>query len=226
MKIYIGPYKKWWGPYQIAELLCFWVKETKDEYGFPAKPKWVHDFGTRLSETPLYKICNWIESKRERTIKIRIDKYDTWSMDDTLARIILPMLLQLKVAKNGSPFVDDEDVPEHLRSSAAPPTENEWDTDDNHHKRWDWILEEMIWAFEQKLTDWESQYYSGEHDINWDPVDENGNIIKDEDDAKSYRMVFGPNDTFEIDIEKRTIHANRIANGFRLFGKYYEGLWC
>ena len=34
MKVKIGPYKNWFGPYQLAELLCFWAKETVvDEYG-------------------------------------------------------------------------------------------------------------------------------------------------------------------------------------------------
>ncbi len=32
MKIYIGPYKNWVGPYQIAEALCFWAKNVEDEY--------------------------------------------------------------------------------------------------------------------------------------------------------------------------------------------------
>ena len=50
----------------------------------------------------------------ERTINVRIDDFDTWSMDHTLAPIILPMLIQLKETKHGSPKVDDADVP-HLQ---------------------------------------------------------------------------------------------------------------
>ena len=102
MKVYIGPYKNWVGPYQIAEALCFWAKDVEDEYGYKSKPKWVHDFGTWLShgttkeeivesknapETWLLKLCRWIESKRSRKSYIKIDKYDTWSMDHTLAMI-------------------------------------------------------------------------------------------------------------------------------------------
>jgi hypothetical protein len=51
---------------------------------------------------------------------IKIDKWDTWSMDHTLSPIILPMLKQLKEVKHGAPNVEDEDVPEHLRSTSAP----------------------------------------------------------------------------------------------------------
>ena len=32
----------------------------------------------------------------EQQVSVRIDPWDTWSMDDTLAQIILPMLKQLK----------------------------------------------------------------------------------------------------------------------------------
>ena len=96
------------------------------------------------------------KSDKERKISVRIDPHDTWSMYETLAHIIVPMLKQLKTSKHGSPFIDDIDVPDELKSTAAPPTEHEWDTDDNFHKRWEWALSEMIWAFEQ-LSDenWE-----------------------------------------------------------------------
>ena len=99
---------------------------------------------------------NWLYDKfgysPEQKIKVHIDPWDTWSMDYTLAPIILPMLVQLKAEKHGSPNVDDEDVPEHLRSTSAPPKENEWDTDDNWHKRWDWVMDEMIYSFDCKAN--------------------------------------------------------------------------
>jgi len=68
-------------------------------------------------------------------------------MDRTLALIVHPMLKQLNKSKHGAPFTDDEDVPENLRSTNAKPKKNEWDTDSNHFKRWDWIMKEMIWVF-------------------------------------------------------------------------------
>jgi hypothetical protein len=90
--------------------------------------------------------------KYPETPQIHIDSWDTWNMDHTLADIILPMLIQLKETKHGAPFVDDEDVPEELRSTSAPPKENEWDTDANHFKRWDWVMDEMIYAFDSKVN--------------------------------------------------------------------------
>lgn len=91
---------------------------------------------------------NLILDNIPRKIKVRIDRYDTWSMDETLTLIILPMLHQLKEQKIGAPFVDDEDVPEDIRSTNAKPKENEYDTDEFWFKRWDWVIDEMIWSFE------------------------------------------------------------------------------
>jgi hypothetical protein len=146
-------------------------------------------------------------------------------MDHTLSPIILPMLKQLKEAKHGAPFVDDEDVPEHLRSTAAPPKENDWDTDENHFLRWDWAMDEMIFAFECKVDDsWEDAFRSGEHDIKWIPVDAAGNEVP-KGEHKYYQMGKGPNDTYQCDYDAMQVVEKRIQNGFRLFGKYYQALW-
>jgi hypothetical protein len=238
MRVKIGGYKNWFGPYQLAELLCFWAKPVKSEYDFESKPQWVHNFGEWLAhgsvepepkvgeisswdrerhDTLLSRFLTWIHSKQKRTIKVQIDRWDTWSMDHTLGYIVLPMLKQLKATKHGSPFVDDKDVPAELRSTAAPPKENDYDTDENHFKRWDWVLDEMIFAFETKagsLEDWEDQFHTGEHDIQWKKL-EGGNS----------EMIRGPNDTSKYDMKGRKAYQKRISNGFRLFGKYYENLW-
>ena len=227
MKVNIGPYKSWVGPYQIAEALCFWAKPIKDEHGFKSKPDWVHDFGTWLAggeskDSLLMKLCSWIESKRKRKEYVRIDAYDTWSMDSTLAPIILPMLKQLKATAHGAPFVDDEDVPEELKSTSAPPKESEYDTDANHFKRWEWVLNQMIHAFECKVDDsWQDQYRSGEIDMLWVPSDQKDTNNK----PVSYEITRGPKDTYKCDYEAMAVHQKRISNGFRLFGKYYENLW-
>jgi hypothetical protein len=38
-------------------------------------------------------------------------------------------------------------------------------------------------------------------------------------------MVEGPNHTQKVDWDGMKAEQTRITNGFRLFGKYYEGLW-
>jgi hypothetical protein len=227
MKVVIGPYTTWIGPYQIAEKLCWWAKPERDEIGMKRKPDWVHEFGRWLSEnkdgsdSTLTKVCQWIESKRHRQVYVRIDKYDTWGMDHTLAHIILPMLVQLKATKHGAPDVADTDVPKHLWSANAEPKESEHDTDSNHFKRWDYVLDEMIFAFESKRDGtWQDKYSSGNIDWTSEPCewDENGK-------PKMFTMGHGPKHTYKCDYEGMEVEQKRISKGFKLFGKYYENLW-
>ena len=83
--------------------------------------------------------------KDSQRIKVKIDYYDVWSMDNTLAHIIVPMLEKLQEMKHGAPCVDNKDVPKHLHS----PENFDWseDTDVNFFKRWDYVMDEMIWTF-------------------------------------------------------------------------------
>ena len=241
MKVKIGPYKDWFGPYQLAEKLCFWVK--RDKYG--SKPDWVHNFGEILAygqilpEPPenelfkhhddveptwLYKFLSWIDSKKSQKISVHIDRWDTWSMDNTLAHIVLPMLQQLKATQHGAPNTDDQDVPEELKSTSAPQKENEYDIDELHFKRWDYILDEMIFAFKNKLDDsWEAQFESGESDIYWKKSEKTFLNPVTNKHEHTYEMV--QRGTKEYDWEGRKQYQARITNGFRLFGKYFEALW-
>lgn len=253
MKVYIGPYKDWFGPYQLADLLCFWVKETEDEYGYPNKPYWVHQFGHWLAtgswdskdadpfskkerdahKTWLYKFLIWVDKFKKRKQYVKIDRWDTWSMDRTLAVIILPMLKQLKSSKHGSGNVELEDVPEHLRYTSHESYDQQgtlefYHDDEVHpeyyngvHERWDWVLDEMIFAFEHLVDDsWENKYSSGEMDHYSEPCDwdENG-------EPKLYRLKEGPQHTYKCDYEGLQKEWDRVDNGLRLFGKYYRNLW-
>jgi hypothetical protein len=49
MRVKIGPYKDWFGPYQLAETIMFWVPKEKDEYGFKHTANRVHRFGEWLA---------------------------------------------------------------------------------------------------------------------------------------------------------------------------------
>jgi hypothetical protein len=91
----------------------------------------------------------------ERDQDIVIHPYDTWSMDHTLAIIIVPMLKQLKETKHGAPNVDCIDVPMKLQPTQLEVVRyrEEGETDKNFFKRWDYVIDEMIWAFEQIVDD-------------------------------------------------------------------------
>jgi hypothetical protein len=219
MKVYLGPYRYRW----ISNIHDRWMNRKYAETWwdmsddkFSRMDRIVHKLERGL-QTIYNKTINKYLDKAQRKVKIRVDGYDVWGADHTIAMLVHPLLLKLKENKHGAPYVDDEDVPEHLRSTAAKPKEHEWDTDDNHFKRWDWVLDEMIWAFEQcsKEDTGDDQFYSGE--VDW-------TFVKEED-GKYSRMEYGPNHTFKVDEEGKKAHYDRIKNGHRLFAKYYFSLW-
>jgi hypothetical protein len=198
MKVKIGPYINWFGPYQLAELLCFWTK-SKNEYGLNKYPDWVHNFGSNMADTWIEDFLQWVNSKRNRKIKIQIDKYDTWGMDHTLAMIIVPMLKQLRDTAHGYPanfdYEDQNYGPQYQFKGEG------WEFPDDGFERWKATIDEIIWAFEQVIDEeWELQYHN------------NGLELPD-----SW--------TWDIDWIGIRQHQARIDNGLKLFGKYYENLW-
>lgn len=210
MKIYISNYRNHWlSPYTILEKVYFWREIDYDEPMIKRLSDILHPFCTSW-----HKFLNFIHPEIKY---IKIDPWDTWSMDSTLAYIILPMLKQLKETQHGAGWVDDDDVPEELKSTSAPPKENEWDTDDNHFKRWEWVLDEMIFAFNCNVDDsWEDEFRSGKIDMIFVPCEDNPNLRE---------LEHGPNHTYECDYEGMKKVQARIDNGYKLFGKYYRNLW-
>ena len=185
---------------------------------YPTMPDWVYKIP--MLRNAWWSFFEFISAWQEkRRVNVHIEPWDTWSMDHTLAEIILPMLIQLKQTKQGAPNVDPEDVPDNLRAGKLEIEQykNDGTTDALFFRRWDWVMDEMIFAFNSKLEDWEDQFHSGEYDIHWEPVEHNG--------EKMYEMKKGPNDTHVWDQEGHRAYQDRINNGFRLFGKYFESLW-
>jgi len=141
-----------------------------------------HNMHVKIGNYPKHRFYhNWLYAlgwTNDAKVNVRIDPWDTWSMDSTLALIIAPMLEQLRDSTHGAPIVADIDRPEHLIGTVADTSKG--DVDEFHFEAWDWVLTEMLFAFASK--------HSG--------------------------------DGWESDASQK-----RITNGFRLFGKYYEGLW-
>ena len=208
MKVYISKYRNHWlSPYVILDKVFFW---REIDYEEPIIEKWAD----RLE--PFSKVLqDVLDFIHPRIEYVKINHWDTWSMDHTLSSIVVPMLKQLKEVKHGAPHVDDEDVPEELKSTSAPPTED-YDVDDNHFKRWDYVMDEMIFAHQSKLDDdWQEQFFTGVADY----------VHEKDESGKLYQMKEGPNHTQKVDWDGMKAYEARIQNGFRLFGKYYQGLW-
>ena len=138
MEIYFGPYRNWIGPYQIADILQH-VGVSEDR---------CHDIGRWLAHTWLDDFCNYIYSKRKRTIKVKIHNYDVWNLDHTLSLIIVPCLEKLKTNKMGVPTcLSVEDYPEELRCPQDKLDDYGQASIEYSSRQWEHVLDEMIWAF-------------------------------------------------------------------------------
>lgn len=212
MKVKIGPYLHYWGPYQIAEAL-FFVDRNRvvlDDEDYTWRERTAHRFGHWLADRAWFaNLCEWIHSKRTRNIYVHIDNYDVWSMDETLKHIIGPMLVKLQECKQGSPLVDDGDVPPHLHSTqpdARTPDMQPYDSDKYFHQRWDWVLSEMIWVFTTDHDEVENSFYDHSNCKKTGTLEEQMHgLVVDREGIEAYRT--------------------RKQNAYRLFGKYYEALW-
>ena len=212
MKVNIGPYP--------SDLVTFRNLERKYEAYRANKlgiPSFEYEPVTKLDKAVeatvdflerLVLPVNRYWNSRKRKISVQVHDYDVWGADHTLALIIVPVLQKLRDKKNGSPYVDPEDVPEHLRDI---------------HDRWAWVLDEMIWAFEQHCNKrWEDQYHhnNDQLDITFEPTS----------DTKYSKMVITTQKdpskpAYWIDNDGIAKHRARMDNGRRLFAKYYDGLW-
>ena len=237
MKIYISNYRNHWiSPYTIIEHIFFWTDWSKcgrnkgviEDKDYVDHPKWVDKWVDRIEpiSTAIRVVLDFIHPPINY---VKIDRWDTWSMDHTLAYIILPMLKQLPADKHGSPMVDDEDVPIELREVKKPKRKKNdvrdtlqvhaIDLEDEFtpiHKKWEWVLGEMIWAFEQKLKD-DDEHQFFDHSAYKEEGKTNHEQWFDDMSKGDSKL--------KVDWDGLKAHQERKTNGYRLFGKYYEGLW-
>lgn len=208
MKVKIGPYLDWWGPYQIFGLLnkVGVSKDTTDRWA-EKSPKWFTN------------LCQWIHNKRKRKAVVRVDDHDTWSMDSTLAIIILPLLKQLKETKHGTPM----SMPAfEFTSQTAQYCFDFYQKDDPSHDvaiaQWDEVFDEMIWTFEQLQPDydWEAQYCSVPCELDL--------ANYPEDEGKTCIPVRWKTEG-KYDWDGMRAHQERISAGLRLFGEHFQSLW-
>ena len=218
MKVWTSKYRNHWiSPYVILKAVCFWERNEDRIYNLNNESNNPYDRWVDFLDPVCQALQKFLDFVHPRWTYVKIDRWDTWSMDHTLADIILPMLKQLQADKHGAPYTEDSDVPEYLRSYMAQPKENEWDTDSLHFMRWDWILAEEIWAFEQLTKDdAESQFFDHSEYEKDNGKTNHDTWFKDMSEGVS---------KVEYDKEGHQKWQERKANGFRLFGKYFEALW-
>lgn len=173
------------------------------------------------------KITNY-GRKTGQKIDVRIDRWDTWSMDNTLSHIILPMLLQLRVTKHGIPheFADVGGEDHSYQDSFDFYKETYNESFESGVKRWEEVLDKMIWSFQQLAEgNYGDQYHHGVMDMDWEPTNEqifNPITNKMED---TFQMIDRNPTEHWYDVDGEMLHDQRIQEGLELFGKYYRNLW-
>ena len=234
MRVKIGKYIHWYNTHRMEDAYLKWRHKKYAWDIAENEHDWIDRIVLKLFDgwqTVLHYTINQIQKRRKRKVKVRIDRWDVWNANETLAHVVLPVLKELREKKQGAPFVDLEDVPKELHGKKLTKKQKEnGEVGDDHFKRWDYVLDAMIWSFQEiaEGTPGEEEFFTGESDIVWTPVDEAGNEINNEENytgVKYYRMDKGPNDTREFDKAGFDKYNERINYGLRLFGKYYRSLW-
>jgi hypothetical protein len=203
MRVHIGPHNHWFKP-------CSWVKRALAWwYEKNNKNNAVNAYETAIEVARkwfwwLQRIENWVDARTTRKISVRIDSYDVWNAEHTLALIILPTLEVLRTVGSSSPLIEDADVPEELRAKEKPGPGGAWE---NAEKKWAWVLDEMIWSFQQIVDESSDDKFFTHYDEP-DPQ---------EDSIFPHRIDFDENGYRDWEARKR--------RGLVLFGKYYEALW-
>jgi len=222
----------------MIDYMFFWTDWSKcsrdkkaylrdyDDPGWVDPPKWVEKLADKLEPVSIF-IQKVLDKIHPEVRYVKIDYWDSWSVDHTLSHIILPLLKQLRDTKHGSGFIELEDVPEHLRYN----NKDDWSPQKSFdfyekdepkdapdiHARYEWALNEMIFAFEHLVDDsWEDKFRSGNIDMVFVPCPDNPKLSTMED---------GPNHTYKCDYAEIQKVYDRIDNGLMLFGKYYRTLW-
>jgi len=193
MKVYIGPYRNYFSLYPIVEPIGKLLR---------LKEETIDNIVDRFSF-----ITDWLNEKFiKRKISIQLHKYDTYSMDHTLALIILPMLKQLKATKHGVP---SDLVPDEYLYSNQVCFDFYKDSDihaiDIGSDKWDEILDKMIFSFESILDENSDSKY-----------------FKEIPDSEKHPIL---GHKLEVDYEGLKNHQEKVQEGLNLFGKYYQSLW-
>jgi hypothetical protein len=141
MKVNIGNYVRWFGPFQLAYLLkYFGVSEDR-----------CHEIGEKIPEKPF----EWFHDNiQKRKVKVKIDSWDTWSLDHTLALIIYPALLKFRKDVHGCCRTDATDAPLEYLFDKSEKEPDKWGYAAGYNtERWYYILDEMIFAFKTIAED-------------------------------------------------------------------------
>jgi len=202
MIVKIGKYVHWYTTTRAEDAYLRWRHKKHPWEVNDSDHDWIDRTVMSLLDVwqnVLHSTINQIQSRRKQKIRVKLDPWDTWNADYTLALIILPVLKQLRDTSHSHGMVDSKDAPKKLRPSKKENEEIQktGTMDSKAQARWNYVLGEMIFAFESIVDDsWSDQFFT----------------FTDE-----YATMYD-----KTGFDK---YNERINNGLRLFGKYYRSLW-
>lgn len=144
MKVYIGCYPKCRTIYHLLDWL-----ETKGIISEKTVDK-IHDL---VEDSKIIQWWNQRQFAKEQTILVKIDKWDTYSLDHTLASIIHPALVRLSADQQGYMMVKDEDLPEDIQQFKEPEDHHSDEYLEYLARRWNYVMGEMIFAMDYLARD-------------------------------------------------------------------------
>ena len=169
-------------------------------------------------------IRNYNKGPTVRKIDVQIDKWDTYGLDNTLALIILPALLQLRATKHGVPgeFVDEQ----HSQRVFDFIEDDKDEVFEAGVAKWEETLDKMIWSFQQIVDeDHDNIYHHGKMEIDWRPTEKQFLNPLTGKMEHMFEMVDRNPGEHWYDREGHVMHEQRIQEGLELFGKHYRNLW-
>lgn len=156
--------------------------------------------------------------KTNRKVEIFVDDFDTFSLDNTLAKIIYPSLVAFKKARKRMPgvpieFFDESSELDETGSHTIKAV-------DEAEIRFLDAIDKMIWSMREIAEDYpgESQFFL-KNGKKWKTVKDKKRTTK-----KTMARTLVETGT-EYDVEGHKEYNNRINEGVRLFGEHFRSLW-
>lgn len=172
-------------------------------------------------------IGRYLKGAKNRKIDVQIEKFDTWGLDQTLASIILPALIQLKQTKHGIPSEFTNYVGGDMDSNYCFDfiKEDENEVFDKLCQEWDEVFDKMIWSFLQLSLEenYDQKYHHGKMNMSFKPIEKMNPITGVVE--KMFQLVDENPGAHWYDHVGHMEHEKRIQEGLDLFGKYYRSLW-
>jgi hypothetical protein len=211
MKVWLRKPKNWYSKHQFCHDWSYRENEKLEQWKQREArlEKWVPEWPFRL--------INWIiRANKPKKDLIKIDYWDLWGFDCSIAQVIYPALIKIKEKKHGTPMSFFDHVPDERLHQTTD--------EDNKiaEQKWEDTLDQMIWSFGELVNDnFNEPNYLLKLEWKFKPVEGHPGLSEldtpkhTEDEEKLIE---------QWRVDTKTYH-DRMQKGFELFGKHFQSLW-